>query len=70
MGKNINVEIAGIVSTKIEQKNTVAEFIKRMNIRATLLKGIWAYQGTQILDTSTTVMALRFKGLALKFNLF
>ena len=57
IGGNLIVEIAGIFSTEIEQRITVAEFIKRMNIRAALLKGSWAYQGTQILDTSTTAMA-------------
>ena len=57
IGGNLIVEIAAIFSTEIEQRITVAEFIKRMNIRAALLKGSWAYQGTQILDTSTTAMA-------------
>ena len=56
-GGNIIFEIAGIFSTEIEQKITVAEFIKRINIRATLLKGSRAFQGTQILDTSITAMA-------------
>ena len=57
MGRNIIVEIAAICSTEIDQKNMVAEFIKRKNIRTTLLQGIRAYQGTQILDTSTRAMA-------------
>ena len=45
-GEKYIVEVARIFSTEIEQKNTVAEIIKRKNIITTLLKGSKAYQCT------------------------
>ena len=51
-GEKYIVEVAGIFSTEIEQKNTVAEIMKRKNIIPTLLKGSKAYQCTQILLVS------------------